>query len=335
MPTRRTEAPASLHAPGRRHAAPNRSVSTADTGLLLVEPAAFGFNAATATTNRFQSGSTEDPATIAAQARAEFAALTAALRGAHIRIAIAPDNPEPPRPDAVFPNNWISFHADGTVVLYPMHEANRRIERREAVIDTVKSQLGFHESRRIDLSGEEDHGRFLEGTGSLVLDHRTRVAYACRSPRTNEALVREWSRLLGYQPFIFDAATADGVPVYHTNVLLWVGERVAGIGVPWVAPDQRAALTAALRAPGRALLELDAFQLGRFAGNMLEVRAADRSCLVMSRAAHDSLRTGQLRLLADAGAEPVVAAVPVIEQVGGGSVRCMLAEVPLAHGRAH
>ncbi len=233
------------------------------------------------------------------------------------------------KPDAVFPNNWVSFHDDGTLVLYPMRDPTRRAERREAVIDTAKAVLGFREIRRIDLSGEELHGRFLEGTGSLVLDHRMRIAYACRSPRTDEQLVREWARQLGYEAFLFDAATADGTPVYHTNVLLWLGQNIAGIGLDWVASDQRAALAAHLRASGRELLQLDDAQLHHFAGNMLEVPSAGGRRLVVSAAAHDSLQPQQLQQLALAGTTPLVAAVPLIERLGGGSVRCMLAEVPM------
>jgi len=306
---------------------------SAATGLLLVEPAAFGFNTETAATNRFQHPDGLSPAAAAEQARSEFAGLAATLRRPGIRIAVAADDPVPARPDAVFPNNWVSFHDDGTVVLYPMRDPTRRAERREAVLDVVKSQLGFHETRRVDLSGEEAHGRFLEGTGSLVLDHRMRVAYACRSPRTDESLVREWARQLGYEPFLFDATTADGAPVYHTNVMLWLGAGIAGIGLPWVDATQRAALARHLRASGRDLLELEGTQLQRFAGNMLEVPSASGRHLVMSAAACDSLHPAQLKQLAAAGSTPLVAAVPVIERLGGGSVRCMLAEVPLASGR--
>jgi hypothetical protein len=333
MPTQCTDAPAVHRAPDGRQSA-TTAVSAAATGLLLVEPVAFGFNAATAATNRFQSRPVQPAAVIAAQARTEFTALVAALRAAHIPLAVATDSAAPAKPDAVFPNNWVSFHEDGTVVLYPLRETNRRAERRETVIDTAKAQLGFRETRRIDLSGEERRGRFLEGTGSLVLDRRARIVYACRSPRTNEALVREWSRLLDYEPYLFDAATADGTPVYHTNVLLWLGARIAGVGLPWVAAGQRAALADTLRASGRELLELDAGQLHQFAGNMLEV-PADRPRLVMSSAAHGALQPAQRQMLAGAGIEPVVAAVPVIEQVGGGSVRCMLAEVPLGTEQVH
>jgi hypothetical protein len=247
---------------------------------------------------------------------------------------VARDSPEPAKPDAVFPNNWVSFHADGTVVLYPMCNPSRRAERREAVIEQFKRELGFIEQRRIDLSGEEQHGRFLEGTGSLVLDHRARVAFACRSPRTDEALVREWARQMDYEPVIFDATTTDGTPVYHTNVLLWIGEHIAGVGLEWIAPEQRKAVAARLRAPtgageARALLQLDDAALHQFAGNMLEIPVARyRSVLAMSAAAAAGLNETQHQRLLDAGCEVVTADIPTIEQLGGGSLRCMLVEVP-------
>jgi hypothetical protein len=299
------------------------------TRLCMVEPAAFGFNAETAVTNRFQQASHLPAAATAAEALAEFHALAAALRAAGIDVAIAADSPEPVKPDAVFPNNWVSFHADGTVVLYPMCNPTRRAERREPVIDAVKRQLGFVERRRLDLSGEEKHGRFLEGTGSLVLDSRARIAYACRSPRTDEALVNEWARLMDYEPCVFDAATADGTPVYHTNVLLWIGERIAGAGLAWIPDGQRPALQARLQVRDRHLLTLTPGQLQRFAGNMLEVRAASgERHLVMSTSASASLDATQRALLDEVGSRPLPVAVPTIERLGGGSVRCMLAEVP-------
>ncbi|MEO6078514.1 MAG: arginine deiminase-related protein [Steroidobacteraceae bacterium] len=295
--------------------------------LCLVEPAAFGFNAETATTNRFQHNL--DLPAAAATARAEFASLAAALRAANIGLCIAADTQLPLKPDAIFPNNWVSFHDDGTVVLYPMHSPTRRAERREAVIDCVKRELGFTESQRFDLTRHEQQGRFLEGTGSLVLDHQARVAYACRSPRTDESLVREWAQLMGYEPFLFDAATGDGTPVYHTNVLLWIGANIAGIGIEWVAAAQRAGLLERLRASGKAVLLLDDAQLHAFAGNMLEVNTtADVRHLIMSASAAASLHEEQNSLLRDAGCIPLISAVPTIERLGGGSVRCMLAEVP-------
>jgi hypothetical protein len=297
------------------------------TGLCLVEPAAFGFNVETADTNHFQQR--VDLPAASAVARDEFAALVANLDAAGARVCIASDTASPPKPDAIFPNNWVSFHEDGTIVLYPMQSPVRRLERRESVIDSVKQSLGFRESRRIDYSAEESRGRHLEGTGSLVLDRCARIAYACRSQRTDESLVHRWARDMGYEAFVFDATTRDGAPVYHTNVLLWIGANIAGIGAGWIPAPQRDRLLERLRESGKTALLLDDAQLHAFAGNMLEVEtAAGTRRLVMSASAAASLREEQLAMLHDAGSLPLVSAVPTIERLGGGSVRCMIAEVP-------
>jgi hypothetical protein len=293
----------------------------------MVEPAAFGFNSQTAATNRFQqSPGLENPAL---EARAQFNVLVAALRGAGVKVCVAQDSAAPAKPDAVFPNNWVSFHEDGTVVLYPMHSENRRAERSEAILEQVQKELGFVEKRRIDLTAHEDRGRFLEGTGSLVLDHLARVAYACRSPRTDEGLVREWARLMDYEPVLFDGFGPEGAPVYHTNVLMWIGERIAGVGLDWIAPEQRAMLVDRLQLGSvRDLLRLDTPALQAFAGNMIEVTARDGvRRLVMSAAAEAALNDAQHAQLHGAGCRLVVAAIPLIEKLGGGSVRCMVAEV--------
>lgn len=306
-----------------------RMESFRQTNVCMVDPVSFGFNAETALTNRFQHAHGAVPGDSEA-ARAEAAALAGALRAARIGVAVAADTPVPPKPDAVFPNNWVSFHEDGSVVLYPMHSPSRRAERREAVIECVKSQLGFQERRRLDLSEEENHGRYLEGTGSLVLDHAQRLVFACRSPRTSEALVREWARQMDYEPVLFDATTPDGSAVYHTNVVLWIGENVAAAGFEWVPAPQRAELRRRLAAQGqRTVIDLRSTQLLAFAGNMLELGDDQgHRHLAMSAAAALSLDADQNAMIRDAGVQRLVAAVPTIERLGGGSVRCMLAEVP-------
>src|SRR4029077_20596000 len=160
---------------------------------------------------------------VAQQALQEFDAFAAALSAEGVKVCVVPDSDTPRKPDAVFPNNWVSFHADGTVVLYPMHAENRRIERRRDVVDGAAAQAGFKITRVLDLSPHEREGRCLEGTGSLVLDHANRVAYASVSPRTHPAVVDEWARELGYTPIIFRAQDQAGTPIYHTNVLMCVG----------------------------------------------------------------------------------------------------------------
>ena len=298
----------------------------------MVRPAAFGFNAETATSNRFQSNDAADSAADAAAARREFDAMVGRLREAGVRVLVVEDTPFPVKPDAVFPNNWVSFHADGTIVRYPMQSPSRRRERRDELIETVRSQLGFAATQTVDLMHHETGGRFLEGTGSLVLDHSERVAYACRSPRTDESLVQDWCREMDYEAVVFPPATPDGSSVYHTNVLLWIGDAAVGVGSEWIAEEDRARVLARLTASGRDVIELPGTALQAFAGNMLEVRCVDGDAgraLVMSSTAQAALDALTYERLAAATDQIIVVDVPTIERRGGGSVRCMLAEVPL------
>jgi hypothetical protein len=301
--------------------------------VLMIRPAAFGFNRETAASNRWQRDTGAAAAAIAAAARREFAGLEAALRSEGIATCVVEDSCPPMRPDAVFPNNWLSFHEDGTVVLYPLQTPSRRAERREDVVQAVTAQLGFALRRLVDLTHHEQHGRFLEGTGSLVLDRAARRAYACRSPRTNAQLAEEWARALDYELLLFDACAPDGTPPYHTNVVLWIGARCAAVYAEGIVAADRAPLLAALASGGREVIALDAHAIANFAGNMLELGTwdealGDASVLVMSaraRAALDATTFARLRACADA---VLAVPVPTIETVGGGSVRCMLAEVP-------
>src|ERR1700733_1220461 len=189
--------------------------------VLMIRPASFDYNPETALTNKMQRpADREDSRTLA---RVEFDGLVRALESEGIAVCAVEDTTEPAKPDAVFPNNWVSFHADGTVVLYPMQAPNRREERRIEVLQAVEARLHFRRSRLVDLRAHEEQGRMLEGTGSLVLDHVHRIAYACRSARTDESLVRKWSELMNYEPLLFDALGTDGTPIYHTNVLISIG----------------------------------------------------------------------------------------------------------------
>lgn len=301
--------------------------------VLMVLPAAFGFNAETVATNHFQRPPDGADWEASSRARSEVRAAMEALQQQGVRVCLAQDSPHPLKPDAAFPNNWVSFHEDGTVVVYPMLSPVRRLERREEIIEQVRRETGFVEKRRIDLSAEERHGRFLEGTGSLVLDHAARVAYACRSPRTSEALVNEWARQMDYEPVVFNARSPDGTPVYHTNVLMWVGRHAAAAGLGWIDPAQRDAIAARLRkrpdGSPRQLIALDTTALYSFAGNMLELPSSpDQALLAMSATAAASLTREQSALLARAGCQAVVVSLPTIESLGGGSMRCLLAEIP-------
>src|SRR3954466_9272649 len=297
--------------------------------VLMVRPRHFGFNAETAKTNRFQRpGGSEQTAL---QAQAEVHALAAALVGEGSTLRVAEDADEPRNPDAVFPNNWVSFHGDGTVVLYPMQATSRRGERRAAVIETVQRESGFKIRRTLDLTHHEQSGGYLEGTGSLVIDHRERVAYACLSPRTHQAVARQWAHELDYELELFTARDARGTPIYHTNVVMSIGTRMAVVALDNIDVADRARIAARLEAAHELLPITDA-EMTAFAGNVLELGTwdeylGDMRILVMSATAQRALPAAKYARLYASVDAVLAAPVDIIERHGGGSVRCMLAEV--------
>lgn len=301
--------------------------------VLMIRPASFDYNPETAATNSMM----QRPGVLGATAhndlaRAEFQHMVNALRSEGISVCVVDDTPQPPKPDAIFPNNWVSFHPDGTVVLYPMHTESRRRERRRDVVEAAAEQAGFRIKRVLDLSPHESEGRCLEGTGSLVLDHTSRVAYASASPRTHPAVVDEWARELGYEPVVFRALDRAGAPVYHTNVLMCIGERFALVGTESIAPDDRALVLGRLRKSGREIVEIGYDEIERFAGNMLELATWDEALgdsrvLVLSASARDALTADAYGRLSACTDTLLVVPVPTIEKLSGGSVRCMLAEI--------
>ena len=298
--------------------------------VLMIRPVRFESNPQTAESNRFQGRTQASAAEQQQAARAEFDGLVAALREKGIEVLVFDDTPEPHTPDSIFPNNWVSFHADGRVVLYPMEAANRRLERRPDIIERLGGEHSFAVSEVVDLSHHEDDGQYLEGTGSMVLDRSGRVAYACLSSRTHLGPLGDFAQRMDYEVVSFDAVDRDGVPIYHTNVLMNVGEELAVIcDAAIVREEQRAAVLQRLQESGRKVVCLSFDQLDAFAGNMLELRTAAGNRLVaMSRQAYDSLDDEQRRLLQDNG-EILAAPIETIEASAGGSVRCMLAEVHL------
>jgi hypothetical protein len=299
--------------------------------VLMVRPECFGYNADAAATNRLQHDPAA-PAATAARARSEFDALARALAGEGVEVCIAADSMQPPCPDAVFPNNWVSFHADGTLVLYPLQPASRRPERRAEVVAAACATHGFEVRRTLDLTAHEAAGEFLEGTGSLVLDHVGRVAYACLSPRTHATVLHEWCAQLGYEAVAFHATDAAGIPWYHTNVMLSIGSACAVVAGESIAAPDRERVLERLAASGRAVIEIDRRAVAAFAGNVLELAAWDEALgdlrvLVMSAQARAALPSLAWARLSGAVDSVLVVPVPTIEHVGGGSVRCMLAEV--------
>jgi hypothetical protein len=298
--------------------------------VLMVRPASFGFNPQTAASNAFQQGadSSADDET-QRLVLMEFDGVAKALQRAGVEVLIASDTPRPAKPDAIFPNNWVSFHFDGTVALYPMLAPNRRLERREDILEQVVREGRFHVSRTVDLTHREAEGKFLEGTGSLVLDRTHRVAYASLSPRTDLDVLGEFSQLLDYDLVTFEAQDAAGQPVYHTNVVMAIGTRFAVVcGEAIAQTPHRDAVFNQLRAAGHDIVDITQRQMQGFAGNLLELAPAGGHIAALSTTAWRGLGLEQRRTL-ESHAEIVPVEIPTIERIGGGGVRCMLAELHL------
>ncbi len=294
----------------------------------MVRPACFGFNPQTAASNAFQSSAVMGDAEAQARVLREFDALAEALGRAGVNVMVAADTREPAKPDAIFPNNWVSFHADGTVALYPMLALNRRAERREEIVGQVV-RGGFRVSRTVDLTHREQENKYLEGTGSLVLDRRHRIAYACVSPRTDLDVLGEFAQLLDYDLVAFDAQDGSGQAIYHTNVLMAIGSGfavVCGDSIMGEAP--RAAVFSKLRDTGHEVLDISLAQMREFAGNVLELAPPGNHVVAMSDRALLSFGPQQRRAL-ESHAQVLAVPIPTIERLGGGGVRCMLAEVHL------
>jgi hypothetical protein len=298
--------------------------------VLMIRPARFESNPLTAASNAFQGRSNASPAAQHLAAVREFDTLVDALRASHIDVVVVADTAEPHTPDSIFPNNWVSFHGDGRVVLYPMEAINRRTERRADIIESLAGEYGFQVSDVLDLSEHELAGHYLEGTGSMVLDRANRIAYACISSRTQLGPLGDFAQRMDYNVVTFDAIDRNGTPIYHTNVLMNVGEFLAVICADAIPDDdQRVAVLASLRNTGHNILLINYDQLDAFAGNMLELRNKDgERVIAMSTRAWTSLDAAQRASLQDNG---IVVHVPIddIEDSAGGSVRCMLAEVHL------
>jgi len=298
--------------------------------VLMVRPARFAFNPQTAASNAFQQRP-EAAARLDLQSLAlrEFDALTDGLQRAGVSVIVADDTAAPAKPDALFPNNWVSFHRDGTVVFYPLLAPNRRSERRDEVIRQVTGDGAFRITHTVDLSYRENDGKYLEGTGSLVLDRAQRVAYANLSPRTDLDVLGEFAQQLDYELVTFEAFDGTGSAVYHTNVLMTIGARFAVVcGAAIAQTRHRDAVYTKLRASGHEILEISLAQMLDFAGNSLELAPAGANVIALSTTAWRSLDPKQRRVLEKYGSI-LAADIPVIERYGGGGVRCMLAEVHL------
>ncbi|MDT3401407.1 citrulline utilization hydrolase CtlX [Mucilaginibacter terrae] len=297
--------------------------------LLMIRPASFGFNEQTAESNAFQQ---KDAGLLQVQQKAlqEFDDFVEILRAKGVDVTVVNDTAEPHKPDAIFPNNWVSFHDNGDVFMYPMQAPNRRIERNEDIVRQLEDK--FKVNHIIDLSRFEQENKFLEGTGSMVLDRENTLAYACLSPRTNAEILLAFCHQVGYTPVAFNAYDADGIAIYHTNVMMCVGSHFAVICLDSISnDDEKEAVIFSLEKTGKEILNISYEQMNRFAGNMLEVQNTEgESLLVMSQSAHQSLTNEQISAL-EKYTEILSADITTIETIGGGSARCMLAEIHLPH----
>ena len=302
--------------------------------ILMIRPASFRMNEETAVNNYFQSETQLDPRMVVGAAQREFDEFVALLRAKGVNVIVVEDIKENDTPDALFPNNWISMHEDGKVGLYPMFAENRRRERREDILDILEEN-GFEISEVIDYSSAEEEEVFLEGTGSLILDRENGIAYCALSDRANEELLIEFCEDFEYTPIIFGAyqsAENKRLPIYHTNVMMCVADRFAVICLDSIDDKkERKAVKEQLKSNGKTIVAITEKQMHEFAGNMLQVKAKNGPALVMSDRAYRSLQPDQIKTLESFGSI-IHPKLDIIETCGGGSARCMMAEIFLPQG---
>ena len=294
--------------------------------ILMLRPVAFGFNEETAVNNFLQSNPSINQEQLQQKALKEFDNMVQVLKSHDINVIVIDDTKEPIKPDAIFPNNWLSTSPEGIISVFPMYAPNRRPEKRNDILKTLKEQ--FIVKNVNDWSEFEMEGRFLEGTGSMVIDHDNKMIYASISERTNITVLEIFASANGFQAIVFIATDKNGKPVYHTNIMMCLGEDFAilceeAIDEEW----ELIAVRQLLESTGHTIIDITREQMHSFAGNMLQLKNNKREkFLVMSQTAFDSLRKEQLRML-EAYAELLPITIPVIEEVEGGSVRCMIAEL--------
>ncbi len=290
----------------------------------MVRPARFSFNEETAANNYFQQKT--DSGQVNEKALEEFDAFVKLLRGNDVDVTVIQDTPEPSTPDSVFPNNWFSSHTMGELVLYPMFAENRRQERKPSAMNTLLRKMNHR--KIIDLTHWENENEFLEGTGSMIFDRDKRIAYACRSPRTSEKALADFCARMNFDAVVFDATDKNGNLIYHTNVMMEVGSQVAVICLESIKDaKEREKVTSRLLASGKIIVEISLDQVNSFAGNMLELKSRNGNPLmIMSSSAREALTMEQENIISTY-ARIVSPHLKTIETVGGGSARCMIAEI--------
>jgi hypothetical protein len=305
---------------------PERQTASA---VLMVRPAAFSRNEVTRPSNRFQSAeAAPDPDQLVKTALLEFDHLVTRLKRNEIDVQVFSGRTTKTLPDEVFPNNWLTTHANGTVVLYPLMAWNRRPERRRDILDELQQRSdGYRIEQIIDLSNLEGAGHFLEGSGSVVLDRANRIGYACLSPRTHVEALKEFARHLDYGIVTFDARDRDGHTIYHTNVMMSLGERFGVVCLDAITEtEERFRVLRRLELTGRDVVQITLDQMHSFAANLLELKSPKGNLIVLSTRAAKALTRAQKDVLRR-HAKLVTSSLNAIETFGGGSVRCVLAEI--------
>ena len=295
--------------------------------IMMVRPANFGFNEETANSNAFQTNDTSiSLAEISAQAIEEFDAMVVQLRSVGVHVHVVEDSPIPKKTDAIFPNNWVSFHDNGTIITYPMFSSNRRAEIREDILDGM--QKDFLVNKRVRFNRFAEQQLFLEGTGSMILDRENRIVYACPSVRTEENLLHNFAEWAEYEAVLFLAVDREGLEIYHTNVMMAIGESFAIICLDSIREEvERAMVRTKLQETNKEVIDISYDQMLSFAGNMLQVRNdAGETYLVMSTTAYKSLNDRQIEAIEN-HTNILACQIDTIEKYGGGSARCMMAEV--------
>jgi hypothetical protein len=294
--------------------------------VLMIRPLHFVYNAETAVNNSFQVKG--DQENLTEKAVQEFDKFVNALQNQGIDVTVVEDSPDPHTPDAIFPNNWISFHPSGIYCLYPMFAPNRRKERKSEVISIIQKK--FHYDHLVDFTGYESENLFLEGTGSMVLDREKQLAYACLSPRTNEVVLKDFCNKLNYQAVMFHAVDESGQAVYHTNVMMCVADRYVVICLDSITDSsEKKYVEETILRSGKELIRINSSQMNQFAGNMLQLENERKEkILVMSSAAWNALLPAQMEKLTKYNSI-LHSSLREIETNGGGSARCMIAEIHL------
>lgn len=303
-------------------------MSQSTNSILMIEPIAFGFNVQTAVNNYFQVN--DESAETQTEALAQFTTFVSKLKANGVNVITVKDTLVPHTPDSIFPNNWVSFHEDGTVILYPMFAENRRLERRNDILEQLRRD-SFHISAVKDYSVFEAENKFLEGTGSMILDRVNKIAYGAVSLRLNEEIFKKWCSEFGYQPIVFhsfQSVHGQRLPIYHTNVMMCVASKFAVICLDSIdKKEERELVVNTLTECGKEIIEISEVQVHHFAGNMLEVKNnQEKEFLVMSECAYRSLTKNQIQTIGKYS-EIIYSNLQAIEKNGGGSARCCMAEV--------